>query len=150
MSNVRLCRWNRGLSSVLPAVSRRPVKTPAAVAAEFTAALVAAGVNAELARTLVLGIQQSSGGAAPGFTLNNILDQCDRWRIPKASDRPLDPDAPLTSLDAEACVICMDARREYAIVPCGHMCLCVGCRSGLSACPVCRAPITSLMRIFLD
>jgi hypothetical protein len=51
------------------------------------------------------------------------------------------------------CVVCLDARKDHAIVPCGHMCVCGPCaamlnQAGHPSCPVCRGPITSTMRMF--
>jgi hypothetical protein len=36
-------------------------------------------------------------------------------------------------VDATLCVICMDAPRVMAFVPCGHRCLCVGCSASFVA-----------------
>ena len=51
------------------------------------------------------------------------------------------------------CVVCLDARKDHAIVPCGHMCVCGPCaamlnQAGHPSCPVCRGPIASTMRMF--
>jgi len=48
-----------------------------------------------------------------------------------------------------SCVICMSAPAEYACVPCGHQCLCSECKTSLPTCPVCRAPIQQVLRIFV-
>lgn len=54
--------------------------------------------------------------------------------------------------DGEECVLCMDAPREYALVPCGHRCICATCivrhRTQLTACPLCKASVESVLRIF--
>ena len=37
------------------------------------------------------------------------------------------------------CVICMDKKREYICIPCGHYCLCRNCKNRMKGkCPVCR------------
>ena len=51
------------------------------------------------------------------------------------------------------CVVCLDARKDHAIVPCCHMCVCGPCaamlnQAGHPSCPVCRGPIASTMRMF--
>jgi hypothetical protein len=51
------------------------------------------------------------------------------------------------------CVVCFDAPKEYAIVPCGHQCVCAGCAEQLTKtrtpmCPVCRGPIRETMKVF--
>jgi hypothetical protein len=51
------------------------------------------------------------------------------------------------------CVVCFDAPKEYAIVPCGHQCVCEACAEQLTKtrtpmCPVCRGPIRETMKVF--
>jgi hypothetical protein len=65
------------------------------------------------------------------------------------------PAAPAPHLDAEEtmCVVCFDAPKEYAIVPCGHQCVCARCAEQLTEtrtpmCPVCRGPILQTMKVF--
>jgi hypothetical protein len=63
--------------------------------------------------------------------------------------------APTSQPDAEEtmCVVCFDAPKEYAIVPCGHQCVCEECAEQLTKtrtpmCPVCRGPIRETMKVF--
>ena len=65
------------------------------------------------------------------------------------------PAAPAPHPDAEEtmCVVCFDAPKEYAIVPCGHQCVCGECAEQLTKtrtpmCPVCRGPIRETMKVF--
>jgi hypothetical protein len=58
------------------------------------------------------------------------------------------PAAPTPHPDAEEtlCVVSFDAPKEYAIVPCGHQCVCGPCAEQLTKtrtpmCPACRGPI---------
>jgi predicted amidophosphoribosyltransferase len=49
--------------------------------------------------------------------------------------------------------VCFDAPKEYAIVPCGHQCVCASCAEQLTntrtpTCPVCREPIQQTMKVF--
>lgn len=46
------------------------------------------------------------------------------------------------------CCICMSRVREFACVPCYHMCLCIGCKGRVLACPVCRAVPEKIVKIF--
>merc|ERR1712151_1152091 len=46
------------------------------------------------------------------------------------------------------CVICMDKEAAYAVVPCGHQCLCQTC-SQQTLCPICRGPLESTLKIFV-
>jgi len=57
------------------------------------------------------------------------------------------PDANLRS--RSECVVCLEGESEYAIIPCGHLCLCSSqeCRS-ISSCPLCRGPVNSINKIF--
>ena len=48
----------------------------------------------------------------------------------------------------EECVICLSEERQVACIPCGHLCSCVVCGYAIQACPMCRKPIESLVRIY--
>jgi len=76
----------------------------------------------------------------------------------------LAPSAPAAAaLDAdeeenERCVVCLERRADTAVVPCGHLCGCEPCLRGMQGsggqgaepamCPMCRGPMTSLIRIY--
>ena len=53
-------------------------------------------------------------------------------------------------LSANKCVICLDAPKSRACVPCGHVCVCERCAAPLTHCPICREECTDLMRIYLS
>ncbi|KAK3279491.1 hypothetical protein CYMTET_12627 [Cymbomonas tetramitiformis] len=50
------------------------------------------------------------------------------------------------------CVICLDAEREMALVPCGHAVLCRACSQQITLdsnqCPLCKLPIQSTIKLF--
>jgi hypothetical protein len=48
----------------------------------------------------------------------------------------------------DTCVVCMDQRREVVLVRCGHLICCAGCAARLRRCPVCRAGIERVVRVF--
>jgi len=54
-------------------------------------------------------------------------------------------------IDTE-CVMCMDAEKSHAFVPCGHMCVCKGCAGKIMGankeCPFCCSVATAVMRVF--
>lgn len=55
--------------------------------------------------------------------------------------------------DRGVCVVCLEARVDSLLYSCGHMCSCAMCgrhliASGLS-CPVCRAPIRDVVRVYM-
>ena len=58
-------------------------------------------------------------------------------------------DVPSTG-DGFLCVICIDAPKTRACVPCGHICVCERCAVPLKLCPICRSPFDSIMRIYLS
>jgi hypothetical protein len=63
------------------------------------------------------------------------------------------PAAPAPHLDAEEkmCVVCFDAPKQYAMLPCLHMCACEACAQQLlhvGQCPVCREPIERVGQVF--
>ena len=47
------------------------------------------------------------------------------------------------------CAVCLDGDAEYAVVPCGHRCLCASCIKAVSECPVCRGAMTAVLRVFV-
>ncbi|KAJ4956243.1 hypothetical protein NE237_013026 [Protea cynaroides] len=53
---------------------------------------------------------------------------------------------------SSSCVICLDAPIEGACIPCGHMAGCMSCLKGIEAkkwgCPVCRAKIDQVIRLY--
>jgi len=51
------------------------------------------------------------------------------------------------------CVVCLSAAPTHAFVPCGHRCVCNACGNAISqgsqSCPICRAHVSSTLRVFL-
>ena len=50
------------------------------------------------------------------------------------------------------CVVCMSEPRDTTVLPCRHLCVCAPCadlmRMQTNKCPICRAPVTSLLSIY--
>jgi rRNA maturation endonuclease Nob1 len=49
-------------------------------------------------------------------------------------------------------VVCMTDRRNTAVLPCRHVCLCTNCANIVrsqpaSKCPICRSQVDSLMQL---
>ena len=63
--------------------------------------------------------------------------------------RTPDPEPASTQSSATECAICWDGDAEYAVVPCGHRCLCFSCSSTVSQCPVCRTVMSAVLRVFI-
>ena len=49
---------------------------------------------------------------------------------------------------AGACAICLTEPADFLCSPCGHQCGCEGCLKRVRNCPICRAPIQNLQRVF--
>lgn len=52
----------------------------------------------------------------------------------------------------DQCAICMDRpTRGAAVIPCGHACFCYECLTAntKNGCPVCRAPVIKIQKIFI-
>jgi ankyrin repeat protein len=52
------------------------------------------------------------------------------------------------------CVVCLDQKSTHAFIPCGHLCVCEGCKNALlekegSFCPVCMEKSTQVLKIFI-
>ncbi|KAF3791689.1 putative E3 ubiquitin-protein ligase [Nymphaea thermarum] len=67
------------------------------------------------------------------------------YGIGSSSTSDFDDDA------GKECVICMSERRNTAVMPCRHMCMCSECaeilRHQSNRCPICRNPVEQLMEI---
>ena len=61
-----------------------------------------------------------------------------------------DDDAATSVATALQCVVCLSGERSTACVPCGHMCLCDKCATNdkMRNCPMCRAEIQTLVRVW--
>eukprot|EP00960_Hanusia_phi_P057492 763583-Hanusia_phi.AAC.3 len=65
-------------------------------------------------------------------------------------DEAVEERARARAQEGQVCVVCMEGIAEWALVPCGHKCLCEGCKEGASAraCPMCRSYPTSVYKIY--
>ena len=57
-----------------------------------------------------------------------------------------------TQEGSSECVVCLAEKKEVAIIPCRHVCLCTKCAELIttqqsSNCPMCRGPVQSYMRL---
>jgi len=55
--------------------------------------------------------------------------------------------------EGKLCVICFDGEKTHAFIPCGHFCVCENCAERLKDngdCPVCRAKIVQVNKIFFS
>jgi hypothetical protein len=81
----------------------------------------------------------------------------ERERSTRSSTTPTPEPQPTEVQDeSDDCVICADAKKTMVFVPCGHMCVCMGCADGLKQqhgidnvlCPMCRAKSTIIIKMF--
>lgn len=53
--------------------------------------------------------------------------------------------------DEQLCVICLENEKRYAVIPCGHLCLCAECGDvvrGSCQCPICLADVAGIYKIY--
>ena len=63
--------------------------------------------------------------------------------------KPEPPRPAATDPTTTECAICLDGDAEYAVVPCGHRCLCCNCSNTVTRCPVCRTLLSAVLRVFV-
>jgi cold shock CspA family protein len=108
-----------GLESVGPVLMREEIDWESLCLLD-TDSLVDCGVDAADARRICERVDLVKSGAAP---------------VRAASD------------PERECPICFEPERSTALVPCGHI-LCRACAAAHESCPVCRAAVTSRLRLF--
>lgn len=57
--------------------------------------------------------------------------------------------------ESNECVVCMTDRKNTAVLPCRHMCLCGACANIVrsqptSKCPICRCPVDCLLQLIME
>jgi len=65
-------------------------------------------------------------------------------RIPKSSDNRI-----ISVAVRIPCKICLTYQIDTVFYPCFHACLCSGCASKISICPLCRKKIIKNNRLYL-
>jgi protein neuralized len=73
-------------------------------------------------------------------------------RRKSVSTEPSPPPATLLNQNEE-CSICLDSKKDSAIYPCGHVCVCYGCGQFLqnasnNKCPICRSEIQDVILLY--
>jgi hypothetical protein len=119
----------------------------------------------EVARRVIAGKRLERPQNCPDAVFK-LMEQC--WKQ-IAAERPTFADLKMDVQDAYAaeivaqaaqerleeslCVVCLERQADYALLPCGHKCVCeedaaVTCRQGRSTCPVCCTQVHMHQRIW--
>lgn len=71
---------------------------------------------------------------------------------PAAAPRRVNQPRPIQDIPCtkNGCIICLEKEAIMAIVPCGHTAFCNSCITKCTKCPICRASIQGVLRIYLD
>ena len=67
------------------------------------------------------------------------LEQCRAPQVEESKGR---------SANGVACVVCWENLLQVALVPCGHVCVCISCSSELDVCPMCRGDAVMKLELF--
>ena len=96
---------------------------------------------------LLLRVEVKSLIAATAASSGSVGTDCEEQSV---ADEPesLNPASTEPTTAAE-CAICLDDDAEFAAVPCGHRCLCANCSKTVTHCPMCRAQMSAVLRIFI-
>ena len=96
---------------------------------------------------LLLRVEVKSLIAATAASSGSVGTDCEEQSV---ADEPesLNPASTEPTTAAE-CAICLDDDAEFAAVPCGHRCLCASCSRTVTHCPMCRAQMSAVLRIFI-
>ena len=68
-------------------------------------------------------------------------------RVARAAKSSFSTESPGPSASSE-CIVCMDAPRTHAMLPCGHHCVCADCSHKLDRCPICSQTRRASVRIY--
>ena len=117
------------------------------------------------------GVQLTAAADVTSGTPTDVADMLTQQPVPKSTDwqghTQTPPSGSVTvdnsqpcpaqnliavpdAVAASECVVCWVAEPSIIYLPCGHMCTCEGCAQSFQiqavpACPMCRAPVTSMI-----
>jgi hypothetical protein len=63
----------------------------------------------------------------------------------RSCERALQPD-----VDAQLCIVCMEAPKSVMLEPCHHLSLCSSCANNVQQCPTCRAEVTNRKIVYFS
>jgi len=56
----------------------------------------------------------------------------------------------LNTDESKFCKVCIEEITNALLEPCNHLCVCEGCANRLTNCPICRAKIENVKKIFIS
>lgn len=77
---------------------------------------------------------------------SNSRSSCTSGRQPTTHSSP--PNTKQNSCEENVCVICRDEQKNVVLLPCKHLCLCIGCSGSIHTCPLCRRPISNILSVY--
>jgi len=94
-------------------------------------------------KDLKLKLQGQYDEALRSQAIESVMKDSNRCKRPREDDGAGED-------DDNMCVICNERERRWAFLPCGHRCLCDLCNTAAATrlCPMCRAPPSSMHRIY--
>jgi len=90
-------------------------------------------------------------GHAPGQSGPPVPSSRARQSFSSNQPEPTElEDEPERLVENNECVICFNAKKTHALIPCGHKCVCETCaaESSLTLCPLCKQSYNMVVRIF--
>lgn len=54
------------------------------------------------------------------------------------------------NLFAGLCVVCLEKKADYVILPCGHVCVCINCSQIVEKCPMCLKNIEGVKHVIFN
>jgi len=142
-----------GQSSSIPNVNKTQTNPPVVIPQEALPALPTPTAPPFAEETFYIGpVQYPSVDAAP---VDVAMPATTEGGTAAASARPGENEANASgsgNTPSGTCVICLDAPVEGACIPCGHMAGCMSCLKDIESkkwgCPICRATINQVVRLY--
>ena len=93
------------------------------------------------------GAAQPPSVSRPASSRDDPAARATPLAMPNSTTNSMPNSTTAASEDSE-CVICLEAPRECVLIECGHACACEQCAATLAFCPLCRARIDRVIRMF--
>lgn len=93
-------------------------------------------------------------GSTAGLSSTPAVNAASIGEVPYGGRNTSRPQSAMAAEDhiIDACVICMDAGKDWLCIPCGHLAMCGQCIAQVWAqtrrCPICKQPIRKVMQVY--